>query len=201
MKKIAVLAFAAALLGAVPFARAEVAPGQPAPDFTLTDTNGKQHTLSSLKGKFVVLEWTNPDCPFVKKHYDSKNMQGLQKTYTGKGVVWLVINSGAPGKEGVYPAAKVNEMVQAKGIAATAELTDSDGKVGRAYGAKNTPQMVVINPQGSITYIGAIDSIPSANQADIPKATNYLKDALDATMAGKPVATPVTKPYGCSVKY
>lgn len=201
MKKIAVFAFAAALLGTVPLVRAEVAPGQPAPDFTLTDTNGKKHTLSSLKGKYVVLEWTNPDCPFVKKHYDSKNMQGLQKDYTGKGVVWLVINSGAPGKEGVYPAAKVNEMAQAKGVAATAELVDSDGHVGRAYGAKNTPQMFVINPKGAITYMGAIDSIPSANQADIPKATNYLKTALDATMQGKPVETPVTKPYGCSVKY
>ena len=201
MKKIAVLAFAAALLGAAPLLRAEVAPGQSAPDFTLTDTNGKPHSLSSLKGKYVVLEWTNPDCPFVRKHYDSKNMQGLQKAYTGKGVVWLVINSGAPGKEGVYPPAKVNEMVQAKGIAATAELVDSDGKVGRAYGAKNTPQMVVINPQGIVTYIGAIDSIPSTNQGDIAKATPYLKDALDATMAGKPVAVPVTKPYGCSVKY
>jgi AhpC/TSA family len=201
MKKFAVFAFAAALLGATPFARAEVTPGQPAPDFTLTDTNGKQHKLSALKGKFVVLEWTNPDCPFVKKHYDSKNMQGLQKAYTGKGVVWLLINSGAPGKEGVYPAAKVNEMIQAKGIAATAELVDSDGHVGRTYGAKNTPQMVVITPESKIAYIGAIDSIPSANQADIPKATNYLKAALDASMSGQPVATPVTKPYGCSVKY
>jgi peroxiredoxin len=201
MKKLAVLALVAAVLGAVPFARAEVAPGQSAPDFTLTDTNGKSHTLSSLKGKFVVLEWTNPDCPFVVKHYDSKNMQSLQKAYTGKGVVWLAINSGAPGKEGVYPAAKVNEMVQAKGIAATAELIDADGKVGRAYGAKNTPQMFVITPEGKIAYMGAIDSIPSANQADIPKATNYLKAALDAAMAGQSVASPVTKPYGCSVKY
>ncbi len=201
MKKIAVFAFAAALLGAVPFARAEVAPGQPAPDFTLTDTNGKPHKLSALKGKYVVLEWTNPDCPFVKKHYDSKNMQGLQKAYTGKGVVWLVINSGAPGKEGVYPAAKVNEMAQTLGVAATAELVDSDGKVGRAYGAKNTPQMFVITPEGKIAYMGAIDSIPSAKQADISQATNYLKTALDASMAGQPVATPVTKPYGCSVKY
>jgi hypothetical protein len=128
-------------------------------------------------------------------------MQGLQRAYTGKGVVWLAINSGAPGKEGVYPASKVNEMIQTKGIAATAELIDSDGKVGRAYGAKNTPQMFVINPEGKITYMGAIDSIPSASQADIAKATNYLKAALDSTMAGQPVATPVTKPYGCSVKY
>ncbi len=201
MKKIAVLAFAVAVFGAAPFAHADVAPGQPAPDFTLTDTNGKAHKLSALKGKFVVLEWTNPDCPFVKKHYQSKNMQGLQKAYTGKGVVWLVINSGAPGKEGVYPASKVNEMVQANGVAATAELVDPDGHVGRAYGAKNTPQMVVITPESKIVYIGAIDSIPSANQSDIPKATNYLKAALDASMAGQPVATPVTKPYGCSVKY
>ena len=201
MKKIAVFALAAACLGAAPFALADVAVGQPAPDFTLTDTNGKKHSLSSFKGKYVVLEWNNPDCPFVVKHYNSKNMQALQKAYTGKGVVWLTINSGAPGKEGVYPAVELNKMTQAKGAAPTAYLLDGDGKVGKVYGAKNTPQMFVITPEGKIVYSGAIDSIRSANQADIPKATNYVKAALDSAMAGKPVATPVSQPYGCSVKY
>ncbi len=190
------LAFAAA-----PSVRADAIVGSAAPDFTLTDSNGKAHALSSFKGKWVVLEWTNPDCPFVVKHYDSKNMQNLQSAYTAKGVVWLAINSGATGKEGVYPAAKVNEMVKAKGIATTAQLFDGDGKVGKAYRATNTPQMFVINPAGKIVYAGAIDSIRSPKQDDIPKATNYVKAALDEAMAGKPVTTPSTQPYGCSVKY
>ncbi|OAI41857.1 alkyl hydroperoxide reductase [Verrucomicrobia bacterium SCGC AG-212-E04] len=201
MKKLAAFALAAACLGAAPFARAEVAVGQPAPDFTLTDTNGKKHSLSSFKGKYVVLEWNNPDCPFVVKHYASNNMQAMQKAYTGKGVVWLTINSGAPGKEGVYPAAEINKMTQTKGAAQTAYLLDGDGKVGKAYGAKNTPQMFVITPTGTIVYMGAIDSIRSANQSDIAKATNYVKAALDASMEGKAVPTPVSQPYGCSVKY
>lgn len=201
MKKLAVFAFAVAALGAVPLARAEVAVGQPAPNFTLTDTNGKTHSLATLKGKTVVLEWNNPDCPFVVKHYATNNMQGLQKAATAKGVVWLTINSGAPGKEGVYPAAELNKMTQAKGAAPTAYLLDGDGKVGKLFGAKNTPQMFVIKPDGTISYMGAIDSIRSTNKDDVPKATNYVKAALDATMAGRPVATPVTQPYGCSVKY
>ena len=201
MKKLAVFAFAVASLGAVPLARAEVAVGQPAPNFTLTDTNGKTHSLATLKGKTVVLEWNNPDCPFVVKHYATNNMQGLQKAATAKGVVWLTINSGAPGKEGVYPAAELNKMTQAKGAAPTAYLLDGDGKVGKLFGAKNTPQMFVIKPDGTISYMGAIDSIRSTNKDDVPKATNYVKAALDATMAGRPGATPVTQPYGCSVKY
>ena len=201
MKKLAVFALAAACLGAAPLTRAEVAVGQPAPNFTLTDTNGKTHSLASFKGKTVVLEWTNPDCPFVVKHYASNNMQGLQKAATAKGVIWLTINSGAPGKEGVYPVAELNKMTQAKGAAPTAYLLDGDGKVGKLYNAKNTPQMFVIRPDGAVAYMGAIDSIRSANKDDIPKAANYVKAALDSTMAGQPVATPVTQPYGCSVKY
>ena len=201
MKKLAVFALAAACLGTAPLTRAEVAVGQPAPNFTLTDTNGKTHSLASFKGKTVVLEWTNPDCPFVVKHYASNNMQGLQKAATAKGVIWLTINSGAPGKEGVYPVAELNKMTQAKGAAPTAYLLDGDGKVGKLYNAKNTPQMFVIRPDGAVAYMGAIDSIRSANKDDIPKAANYVKAALDSTMAGQPVATPVTQPYGCSVKY
>lgn len=201
MKKLAVFALAAACFGAIPFVRAEVAVGHPAPDFTLTDTNGKKVSLSSFKGKYVVLEWNNPDCPFVVKHYATNNMQGLQKAYTAKGVVWLTINSSATGKEGAYPAAELNQMTQAKGAAQTAYLLDGDGKVGKTYGAKNTPQMFVITPEGKIVYSGAIDSIRSTNKDDVPKATNYVKAALDSTMDGKPVAVPVSQPYGCSVKY
>lgn len=199
MKKLALLAVAALL--AVPFLRSEVTVGKPAPDFTLTDTNGKSHALSSFKGKWVVLEWNNPDCPFVVKHYGSQNMQKLQKEATGKGVVWLTINSGAAGKEGVYPAAEINKKWKENGAASTAYLLDGDGKVGKLYGAKTTPQMFVINPKGEIVYSGAIDSIKSAKQDDIPKATNYVKAALDEAMAGKPVTTPSTQSYGCSVKY
>lgn len=201
MKKLAVLALTAACLVAAPLLRAELAAGQPAPDFTLTDTNGKKVSLSSFKGKYVVLEWNNPDCPFVVKHYVTNNMQALQKAYTAKGVVWLTINSSATGKEGAYPAAEINKMTQAKGAAQTAYLLDGDGKVGKTYGAKNTPQMFVITPEGKVVYTGAIDSIRSANKDDVPKATNYVKAALDASMEGKPVATPVSQPYGCSVKY
>ncbi|MBS0661426.1 MAG: thioredoxin family protein [Verrucomicrobia bacterium] len=199
MKKLALLAVAALL--AVPFVRSEVTVGKPAPEFTLTDTNGKSHALSSFKGKWVVLEWNNPDCPFVVKHYGSQNMQKLQKEATGKGVVWLTINSGAAGKEGVYPAAEINKKWKENGAASTAYLLDGDGKVGKLYGAKTTPQMFVINPKGEIVYSGAIDSIKSAKQDDIPKATNYVKAALDEAMAGKPVTTPSTQSYGCSVKY
>ncbi len=201
MKKIVLFALAATLAAAPALLRAEVSVGKPAPEFTLTDTNGKTHSLSSFKGKWVVIEWNNPDCPFVKKHYDSNNMQSLQKSYTAKGVVWLMINTGAAGKEGVYAPAKFNELAKAKGIAATAELLDGDGKVGRLYNAKTTPQMFIINPQGEVVYAGAIDSIKSAKQDDIPKATNYVKAALDEAMAGKPVTTPTTQSYGCSVKY
>ena len=175
--------------------------GDPAPDFTGTDTHGQTHKLSDYRGKFVVLEWTNNGCPYTQKHYNSGNMQALQKEWTAKGVVWLMVNTGAPGKEGVYPAAKFNELAKAKGIAATAELLDGDGKVGRLYNAKTTPQMFIINPQGEVVYAGAIDSIKSAKQDDIPKATNYVKAALDEAMAGKPVTTPTTQSYGCSVKY
>lgn len=200
MKKLALFAVAAALL-AVPFVRSEATVGKAAPEFTLTDTNGKSHALSSFKGKWVVLEWNNPDCPFVVKHYDSKNMQKLQKEATGKGVVWLTINSGAAGKEGVYSAADINKKWTEKQAASTAYLLDGDGKVGKLYGAKTTPHMFVINPKGEIVYAGAIDSIKSAKQDDVPKATNYVKAALEEGMAGKPITTATSQPYGCSVKY
>lgn len=181
--------------------RAEVMTGQMASDFTLNDTNGQAQALSAYKGEYIVLEWFNHDCPFVKKHYDSNNMQSLQKEYTAKGVVWLSINSSAPGKEGYYEAAQMQQLMEAKNAAPTAVLLDPDGIAGRLYGAQATPHMFVIDPNGMLIYQGAIDDIPSVDVADIPKAINYVRAALDAAMAGQPVAVSTTKSYGCSVKY
>lgn len=176
--------------------------GQPAPDFTLTDIKGTTHTLSDLKGKTVVLEWVNPQCPFVMKHYDkSGNIPALQKAATADGVVWLSINSAAPGKQGDFDAAKVTAWATKTGAAPTAYLRDSDGKVGKLYGAKTTPHIFVITSDGKLVYNGAIDSINSADPSDIAKAENYVTAALAAVKAGKPVATSSTQPYGCSVKY
>jgi peroxiredoxin len=175
--------------------------GSNAPDFSLTDAKGKTHSLSEYKGKYVVLEWFNPECPFVKKHYGSGNMQKLQQEYTGKGVVWLSIDSSAPGTEGNLTAEQAEKKMGEWKTRQTALLLDPEGNAGRAYGAKNTPDMIVINPEGKIVYEGAIDSKATPNPSDIPSSTNYVKVALDESMAGKPVSTAATKPYGCSVKY
>jgi peroxiredoxin len=180
---------------------AAVETGGKAPDFTLTDTNGTEHSLSDFKGKYVVLEWTNHGCPFVKKHYKEGHMQALQEKMTEKGVVWLVINSGAPGKQGYVTPEEGNELIEEKGIKASAMLLDSDGKVGRAYDAKVTPHMYLIAPDGSLVYQGAIDSIRSTKAADVEKAENYVKAAYMAHKNGKPVENHTTKPYGCGVKY
>jgi peroxiredoxin len=180
---------------------AEVQVGKGAPDFALTDTNGKTHHLSDYKGKYVVLEWYQPDCPFVRKHYNSGNMQALQKEYVAKGVVWLSIDSSAAGQEGNYPAAELNQIAAKTGAARTALLLDPDGKVGHLYGAKTTPDMYIINPQGTLVYQGAIDDKPSTDLADIKTAKNYLKSALNAVLEGQTVALTSTRPYGCSVKY
>jgi peroxiredoxin len=188
-----------ALSAGAAFAGAEV--GQSAPDFSLPDTNGQTHQLSQYKGKWVVLEWYQPDCPFVRKHYGSGNMQALQKEYTAKGVVWLSIDSSAPGEEGNYPADKLNQIASSQGAARTALLLDPDGKVGHEYGAKTTPDMYIINPQGKLIYEGAIDSKPTTQVADLKVATNYVKVALDSSMSGTNVSQTVTRPYGCSVKY
>lgn len=175
--------------------------GKPAPAFTLKDTSGKEVSLADFKGKTVVLEWVNHGCPFVVKHYGSGNMQGLQKEFTGKGVVWLSICSSAPGKQGhMEPAAAAAKSAELQS-AATAYLIDEDGAVGKLYNAKTTPEMFIINPEGNLVYMGAIDSKPSASQGDIADATNYVQVALTESLGGKPVATPSTKPYGCSVKY
>jgi peroxiredoxin len=175
--------------------------GQPAPEVTLQDTNGKPTTLSSQKGKWVVLEWVNFDCPFVKKHYGSQNMQKLQKEYTGKGIVWYSINSSAAGKQGHFPADKVNEMIKERGAAATAYLLDPDGKVGQSYGAKTTPHIFIVDPKGTVVYAGGIDDTPTSDPADIAKAKNYVKAGLDEALAGKALSISTSTPYGCSVKY
>ena len=175
--------------------------GSAAPDFSLPDANGKTHSLAQYKGKYVVLEWFNPQCPFVKKHYGSDNMQKLQQEYTSKGVVWLSIDSSAPGAEGNLTPEQAKSTMNSWKTHQTALLLDPEGKAGRAFGAKNTPYMFVINPEGKVVYEGAIDSKATPNPADIPSSTNYVKIALDESISGKPVTTAATKPYGCSVKY
>jgi peroxiredoxin len=189
------------LIATAVFASDVPAVGSAAPDFSLPDAKGDSHSLSQYKGKYVVLEWFNPECPFVKKHYGSDNMQKLQEQYTSKGVVWLTIDSNAPGTEGSITPEQAQKITASWKTHQTALLLDPEGKTGRAYGAKNTPNMVIINPEGKIAYEGAIDSKASPNPADIPSSTNYVKAALDESLAGKPITRPQTKPYGCSVKY
>jgi peroxiredoxin len=183
------------------FAADSPAVGTTAPDFSLTDSKGKTQSVSQYKGKYVVLEWFNPGCPFVQKHYGGGNMQKLQEEFTGKGVVWLTIDSSAPGLEGYLTAEQAEKKIAEWKTKQTALVLDPDGKAGRSYGAKNTPHMFVINPEGKIVYEGAIDSKPSSNPSDISGATNYVKVALEELLAGKTVSNANTKPYGCSVKY
>ena len=180
---------------------ADLKTGEMAPDFRMQDTNGRSYSLSNDKGKFVVLEWFNHDCPFVRKHYNSGNMQRLQKKYTEKGVVWFSINSSASGKQGHYSPAEANRLTQEKKANPTAVFLDPEGTVGRLYGAKTTPHIFIIDPEGLLIYQGAIDDTPSTDVADIPKAVNYVELALEAAMSGKSVETSSTKSYGCSVKY
>ena len=175
--------------------------GELAPAFTALATSSKTVSLSDYKGKYVVLEWTNNGCPFVQKHYGAGNMQTQQKEATEKGVVWLTVISSAPGKQGHLSAAKADELTASRKAAPSAVLLDESGEVGRLYGAKTTPHLFIIDPQGKLIYAGGIDSIASADKEDIPKATQYVRVALNEAMAGKPVSQPVTAPYGCSVKY
>jgi peroxiredoxin len=175
--------------------------GEAAPDFTAAASNGKTFHLSDYRGKFVVLEWHNNGCPYVGKHYKSVNMQRLQKQWTARGVVWFTIISSAPGKQGYVTATEENDYLAKMQAAPTAALLDPTGEIGHHYDAKTSPQMVVINPQGSVIYDGAIDDRPTTDLSDIPGATNYVSLALEQAMAGKPVQTATTRPYGCSVKY
>jgi peroxiredoxin len=174
---------------------------QKAPDFKLTDSSGKTHSLSDFKGRYVVLEWINYDCPFVLKHYRSGNMQKLQREYTKKGVVWLTICSSAKGKQGYFSAKEIGEYSKKHKAMHTAYLVDSEGTVGRMYGAKTTPHMYVINPKGVLIYTGGIDDKRSTKTADVKGAMNYVSTSLDEAMRGKPVTVKSAAPYGCAVKY
>jgi peroxiredoxin len=198
--------FAFIAAGLVAFASTNIAAAavkinEPAPDFTLTDSKGTEHSLSDFRGKTVVLEWTNAECPFVVKHYQPGNMQRQQAEATAEGVVWLTINSGAAGKQGHVDGAGANAVIEQSGGKQTAYLLDAEGTVGRLYGARTTPHMFVIDGEGVLRYMGAIDSNPSGDPADIEGATQYVEVALAELAAGKPVTAPVSQPYGCSVKY
>ncbi len=174
--------------------------GQPAPDFTLTDTAGQPVKLSQFKGKPVVLEWTNPGCPFVRKHYQG-SMQALQKDFTQRGVVWLAINSTETASSDHLPPAELARWMRDKGASPSATLMDEDGTVGKLYGARVTPHMYIVNAQGQLVYAGGIDSIPSARVADIEKATNHIRQGLGELLAGKPLSVSTSQAYGCSIKY
>lgn len=200
LAKLLLVGAAAVALGLA--AQAAPAVGQPAPDFTLTDINGQSHSLSAYKGKTVVLEWVNPHCPIVMKHYEkSGNMPATQKAAVADGAVWLTINSGHEGAQGDFDAAQVAAWRQKNGAAFTAYLRDHSGKVGKLYDARHTPTLFIIDPEGTLVYAGGIDDISSSNPADIARANNYVKAAFADLKAGKPVAKAVTKAYGCNVKY
>ena len=182
-------------------AQAAVRVGQMAPDFTALDTKGKNQSLSAYRGKVVVLEWTNHDCPFVRKHYRAGNMQAQQREATQAGVVWLSIISSAPGKQGYVSASQADRLTAQRNAAPSAVVFDSDGAIGRNFGAKTTPHMYIVDSEGTLIYMGGIDSIPTSNPADIPKAQQYVRIALKEVLEGMEVTQPVTRPYGCSVKY
>jgi peroxiredoxin len=175
--------------------------GDPAPDFTGTDSHGQTHQLSEYRGKYVVLEWTNNGCPFTRKHYTSGNMQNLQKQWTAKGVVWLTVLSSAPGEQGYMTASAENAYLQKVNADPTAALLDPTGAIGHQYDAKTTPDMYVIDPSGKLIYAGAIDDHATTDPSDIPNSKNYVSQALTEAMAGQQVAITYTRPYGCSVKY
>ena len=190
---------AAAALLVLPAMAARV--GEKAPDFTATDSNGAQHTLLQYAGKYVVLEWHNNGCPYVRKQYNSGNMQKLQKEWTARGVIWLTVISSAPGMQGYVTASEENAYIKQMNAAPTAALLDPAGKLGHLYDAKTSPHMFVIDPSGKLIYDGAIDDKPTPDLADVPGARNYVTEALTAAMAGKPVSVQTSRPYGCSVKY
>jgi peroxiredoxin len=175
--------------------------GEAAPDFTATDSNGKTQHLADYRGKYVVLEWHNNGCPYTRKHYESGNMENLQKEWTARGVVWFTVISSAPGEQGYVTAEQENQYMQQMHAAPTAALLDPNGDLGHLYGAKTTPDMFIINPEGVLIYEGAIDNRATPDASDIPGALNYVSQALTEAMAGRPVSVPVSQPYGCGVKY
>jgi peroxiredoxin len=175
--------------------------GEAAPGFKANDSNDQVHQLSEYRGRYVVLEWHNNGCPYTRKHYESGNMQHLQKEWTSHGVIWFTVISSAPGQQGYVTAQEENEYLKRMSAVPTAALLDPQGDVGRLYGAKTTPHLFIINPEGVLIYDGAIDSKATTDQSDIATATNYVSQALEEAMAGKAVSTPTSRPYGCSVKY
>ena len=175
--------------------------GEPAPAFTISATTGNSVSLADQRSKIVVLEWTNHDCPYVRKHYESGNMQTLQKEITGQGVVWLTVISSSPGTQGYVTSKQADELTSTRKASPTAVLLDPTGVAGRAYGATNTPHMYVIDKSGLLVYAGAIDDRPTTRRSDVQGAHNYVRAALDDVAAGRPVKTPVTRAYGCTVKY
>ena len=184
-------------------ALSEAAPkiGQPAPDFTSVDSHGVTHSLRDYRGKIVILEWTNHQCPYVGKHYNTGNMQTLQQYATGLGVTWLSVISSTPGAQGYVSGAEANALTTKRHAVPSAVLLDPQGVVGRLYDARTTPHMYIIDAAGTLVYMGGIDDKPSTQNADVKTATNYVRVALDEVRSAKPVSTPVTRPYGCSVKY
>ena len=203
MDKIIRLLFITFLLGVMLpiLSFADVKIGEVAPNFTLLDSNDQQRSLSEFAGKYVVLEWFNPECPFVRKHYDSGNMQGLQEKYTAKDIVWLSIDSSADGNQGYLTTEEAKLFIEENHVSSTAVLLDPQGEVGKLYGAKTTPHMFIIDMEGKLIYQGAIDNVSSTNADDIPDAKNYVSETLDLALAGGPVKGFATKSYGCSVKY
>lgn len=189
-------------LTAPALALAVAVPGEQAPAFSEVDAQGKTHSLGDYKGEWLVVEWFNKDCPYVRKHYGSGNMQALQKKYTGQGINWLTVISSAKGKQGHLQPAQALEVAESHNLNASAPfLLDADGSMGRAYGAKTTPHMFIINPEGRVVYAGAIDDNDSANPAVIPDSSNYVAAALDASLSGENIAVASSRAYGCSVKY
>lgn len=199
MLRRALFALPALLLAAT--AQAAPSVGQPAPDFTLQDTGGKAVRLSDYRGKYVVLEWTNPGCPYVRKHYDSGNMAATQQDAAAKGVVWLSINSTEKDSGDYLQPAKLVAWQKERKVQPTATLMDEEGTVGKAYGARTTPHMYIVDPQGRLVYAGGIDSIPSSSRDDIAKAVNYVKQGLAEATSGKAISAATTRAYGCSIKY
>ena len=199
MKRRALFLLPALLLAVA--AQAAPAVGQPAPEFTLKDAGGKPVKLSDFRGRYVVLEWTNPGCPFVRKHYDSGNMAATQQDAAAKGAVWLSINSTARSNWDYMEPARLVAWQGERKVQPTAMLMDEEGVTGRAYGARTTPHMYIVDPQGRLVYAGGIDSIPSADRADIAKAVNYVRQGIAEAAAGKPISAATTRPYGCSIKY